>query len=639
MSETQTQQPRQTETPSFERGQSVQRRLDDLEGMVRTICEAVHLNIDSSSLADFEISATEALKRLRPAPAPEAASEHSSIRRTDAPGILQSKIVHTAPTAIDQFKDAPLLKLFRDAMLIQGTDGQVDEHRRDLSADHRMRTCIGTLKAIMPSLDDLALILKTTRKYWPIWQAFPSDCLDPGGNASAMTFILDSMKSDSLAIVARSVLCLALCVQQLPCDFQYQQASQAASSTALLESYLNGAETLLSSEQGSAGTMIGLECLMIQIKLYLNMGRPRRAWLTSRRAVSLALLLGLHRLKDGAEQHQTALWSRIWQGDRHLSLVVGLPSAIDGSHPGLSNQHAGHSDEAQFAHNLGIITGHIIERNQNHQSVSYSVTLRIDRELQRLRSEIPFGSWDTTPSPDMSLEAVYGLQVSKIFYYHLRKMLHLPYMLKSSVDGEYEGSRVAALESSREIIKCYQVLRGHGGSAFIVCDLMDFQAFTAALVIIIDLLSQVSQYNSHEEPRDWELVHSVISHSKMISSRMECNVASQAAQLLEYLSMASRGSYFGPETYEAVIPYFGKVRISRPAASRTDSASSGTAQIQTPRSFSNNVELSTNSFVSFNENVPGESLFEAELGIDWTSVSDIDANYDWTQLFDSTEFG
>jgi hypothetical protein len=640
------QQPCRLGKAHVDKGQeaNLQQRLEDLEGIVRHMCKAIDLNVESLSLAEFKTSEMEALKRLQLASTPGTRAEEDALTaRTDYVNPSESEALNTSSDQIDRFEDAPLLSLFKDAMLIQTNGVQVDRDRLELSANQRIKTCIAALNALIPRLDDLTVILELTKKYWPLWPVSPkgpasgSDRSQPGGVTSARNFILDSLRSGSHTAVAKAVLWLALCIQQLPGDFKYQRTNLPALPSALLDSYLGGAESLLSIDEDLGGTIEGLECLTLQTKLYINMGKPRKAWLSIRRSMNFALLLGLHHLEDSTGECQKALWSQAWQSDRQLSLILGFPYAIADSHPGLSRKHIGQSIAARAMYELSIIAGHIIERNQNHRSVNYSVTVQIDQEFEQCRDGIPLDWWDAIPSPSMPLEALYGLQSVKLHYYHLYKLLHLPYMLKSSTDRKFENSRISTLEASREMIKCYQTLRNSSGPAIIICDLMDFQVFSGAIVIVINLLSQSYTRDVHQEAEDWKLIHGITRTFKHISREMECTVPGQAAQLLEYLSIARHGTYSGPEGYEAVIPYFGKVRISQlgRAASQTDSTPPTDLQIHTPQTFSNSIEFSANSFIPFSQGFTADYLSGAELGVDWTPVLGVDTNYDWNQLFNN----
>jgi len=213
-------------------------------------------------------------------------------------------------------------------------------------------------------------------------------------------------------------------------------------------------------------------------------------------------------------------------------------------------------------------------------------------------------------------------------------------MLRSSIDKSYEYSRLSALDASRKVIKSYQTVRDHPELSLAVCDVMDFQAFSAAVVIVIDLLSHSSQLETHQEGiSDWDLIHSVTRSLKYVSEAMECTVARQSAQLLQTLSAFQNGGYSGPENYEVIIPTFGKVRINRPKMQRshTEVNSSYNPGNQFQPQLMTTLEFSANSFAPLG--MTGDIMSEAELGIDWTSISSFDNNYDWSQTFIASTFG
>jgi hypothetical protein len=288
-------------------------------------------------------------------------------------------------------------------------------------------------------------------------------------------------------------------------------------------------------------------------------------------------------------------------------------------------------------YDLSIIAGHIIERNQNHRTSEYSVTLNIDQELHQCRGRIPSEWWNGLPSIGTPLETIYGLSIMKMQFYSFRKMLHLPYMLKSAIDENYQYSRLAALDASREIIRAYQTVRVHPDLAISICDVFDFQAFTAAVVLSIDLLSQTSQLETHQEASDWGLIHDLTRSLKSVSEAMECIVAGQAAQLLKILSSFRHGSYSGPENYEVVIPMFGRVRINHPKTLRSQNEVNSLYDNGNFQQFMPKFEFSTNSFAPFG--MTGDIVSDVELGIDWTSILNVDTNYDWSQTFNSPVFG
>jgi hypothetical protein len=628
----------------------MQTRLDVLEGVVAHMCKLLDLDMEFSSLAEFEASATEALTRFRPLPTKLATqATRSAMNRLTS---SNSGVLHTSSNDLDSFKDAPLVNLFNDAMMIEKDENQtskVDFSKEKL--EHHIDPCIQnvtrSLACLVPSPKDLVVLLDATKRYWPTWPVSPRSQLEisspvqPGETASFRDIILTSFKSGSPLSIARSILWLTLSIQQLPLNYVKLQMKLAEPVPAVINSFMDGAGTILSSDEIMSGSIDALECLALQAKVYIDAGKPRQAWLSLRRALNFALLLGIDQLEDGENEHHRALWSFLWQSERQLSLVLGFPHALSESNPGLSIRHTGQSIASKVTHELGIIAGHIIERNQNHRNADYSSTLDIEQELKQCKDQIPSNWWDAVPTPGTTLEVLFGQQTIKMYYHQLRKTLHLPYIFKSSIDGTYGESKALALQASREMINCYQTLRNSSGQALIMCDLMDFQAFSSAVVIVIHLLLQNPATNVYQDVEDWKLVHCTIRNFEYISRKLECTVASQAAQLLENLSTAHHGSYDPMEDYEAVIPYFGKVRISRPSGfiSQTESTLGSNIQSHEPQLQSNTIELSGSPFMCFNDQSGALYLSDAELGVDWTSIVDINTTYDWSQLFYNTASG
>lgn len=462
-----------------------------------------------------------------------------------------------------------------------------------------------------------------------MWKGFDQDpnTKTAGGKVDMEALkrhILDSMSSDSPILIAKLVLDLALCMQQLPRTFEYQKTNLAASPESLVESFAGAVEILMLSE--SSVTLDGLDCCLLQFKLYINMGKPRKAWLCNQRAISLAMLLGLHHLEGRVDSRRKALWSQIWQVDRILSVSLGVPYTIQTSSVDISMR--GETVEEQVMYDLGVLAGRVIERNQSGLTADYSVTQEIDQEFQRCINGTPPDWWKWEPDSTSPFNLVYGISAIKAQFFLVRKLLHLPYMLKSIDDNKYERSRKAALESGRELIKSFLAIRKNSGDADIICDLMDFQSFSAALTIIISLLSPKGPQDSNQEREDWELVKETTVHLKQVSKSMECHVASQAARLLDHLYAVRHGLYSNDDGYEAIVPHFGRVRINAVTKELPTVQAADDIQASSPYPFGA-VEFSTNIF----EHNFSSGFYDAELGVDWTSPFEVDVNFDWSLTY------
>ncbi|TAQ87116.1 hypothetical protein B7494_g4581 [Chlorociboria aeruginascens] len=616
----------------------VQQKLQSLEEMLHRVCEAMNLGMEPSVWSPFEMRALESLTEFQTiTPSPESSQrDTASIIGAGCRDDSESRSSPSASEKIESFEDAPLLNLFQEAMLIQKQHDEVDRNRLHVSSSHQTKSHMQAIKALIPNSSDLDLILRATERFWPVWLngqdlVIASERHHFSGIPAAKRFILNSIESDAPLVVAKAILFLALCVQQLPIKFK-NRMNLPAPSKVLVDSYIKAVDNLLSIKDNRSPTIEGLECLTIQGKLYINMGKPREAWHNHRHALNQALLLGLHNLDETAPDRQKAIWSHIWQGDRQYSSMLGLPAATTDSHPGVGLPNLG----GEIMYDFAVIAGHINERNQNYKTVNYSVTLKIDQELQDCKNRISPEWWDSITGPDTPLEDIYSRQVTKIFFYMSIKLLHLPYMLKSSVDKTYEYSRMAALNASRDLIRSYLGIRHNPELALTICELMDFQAFTGAVVLAIDLLSQPCQIEGFQEVNDWDLIHDITRSLRLVSEAMECNIARQSAQLLEHLSTFRQDTYSGPETYEVVVPLFGKVRIHKPK--RQHLPSSLYDQNGFEQQNMDTIQFNTNSFAPYDMVSTGDFLSDAELDFDWTAFQDLDYNFDWSQTIDGSMF-
>lgn len=613
----------------------VQQRLQELESMLTHICKAIDVDIESVSVAEFKTKAEEALTRRLPGSSLGSGSGESSSNGRTQHG-LETPKTETPNDFEDRYdgvEDAPLLAFFKDAMFIERDNSQSATKDLYSGIDQRVNACLETLRPVLPNADDLMEMLEITQQYWFIWPVHFHDFMgshdmfqSATGVELARKFISDSLESGSPRTTAKSILWLALCIQQLPSGFTYQK-HLATSTHALVNIYQSVADKLMSLNNSTYRTFDDLECLMLQAKLYINMGKPRKSWLVIRQTMNISILLSLHLANRDKERN---MWSQIWQLDRQLSLILGLPHGISESHLGLSKKLAGTQFVAQTKYALSIIGSHIIDRNQDFHNTDYSATTKIEQELEQVRAAISAEWWNTVPGPDMSLSELYTRHVIQSLYYQAVMTLHMPYMWKSSEELKFDHNKRAVLEASREMIKSYRMFRSRGGAEIIICDMMDFLVFSAAIVLVIDLLSRSSGC-IYQEAEDWGLVQNVTLHLDKVARGVECFVAGQASQLLEYLSMAHEGRYLGPDSYKAVIPYFGKVRIGRLRRAEPKIYTGS----ETPQVFTNTVKFNMNSFMSYSQDSTAVyNLTDAELGVNWTSALEIDNNQDWSHAFE-----
>jgi hypothetical protein len=557
---------------------------------------------------------------------------------------------------LEQQINPPVLSLFDNTVLRRGQDRLVDVDllvdesiSLNRSADAKSRI-LGSLKALAPDDDLLRRIVQASSHIQGLWEGlFPSTEFEagPGQLEPFMAHLLERLHSDNVATIVKILLCLAMAIQQIPFNSNLDQTGLETLQT----QYIAAADAVLSIDEKYSRTLDGLECMMIQAHWYVNLGKPHKAWLIFRRAINTCHLLGINRQTAEAANalpgRWKGVWSQLWQGDRQSSMLLGLPhagSSIWSDTVDVHDDTVKKDTREGFWIMLGIIAGHVIERNQNPKKMTLVAALEIDQELDILRSSSPSDWWRPLPDPGMCSSEVEEIFLGQLLYHNTRKLVHLPLMLRAMTDPRYDFSRVATLESSREMVRIYQILRDPEISAISVCNTVDFQVFTAAMVWVVHLLSDTNRAGQKIDG-DWEIVQDATHIFKRAAEDGRCNVAAQAATLLQAFSEAR----WGGNSFQAVVPYFGKIRITPGEAfsariGEVSSSSEHPASMQVQESETGNssagrtFEFNADPMMWYESQNPSVDLsfsqgawdengmweaFRSELVEDWTSLGDV----------------
>ncbi len=363
------------------------------------------------------------------------------------------------------------------------------------------------------------------------------------------------------------------------------------------------------------------------------MGLPRKSWLSLRAALNSSLIIGLHRRNGVADDDpRVSLWPMIWQTDRQLSCILGMPAALPDWHPGLSRDFIGPSPMEQLLYELVHVQGAIIQRDQNPNNSSYAATVQMDQDWERCKGIMPAEFWEHESPPNAPFAVLYHRHMAKLHYWITGQLIHLPYMHNA---GKYEISRIACLEASREVIKGYRAFRDNTAHV-VVCELMDFKCFSAAMVLAVDMLCQPGRppHDQAVAAEDWNLIETVARDMKNTSAAIDCMVASQGAHTLELLLMIHNGNDTGPERYDAVIPYFGRVRISCEQMKGPPEPAAGEYQgVGGLGTMSPTLQFSA--ATNFNLDIPFDFCSDLELQCDWTMDMDMQS-FDWVESFRSS---
>ncbi|KAK9789188.1 hypothetical protein SCARD494_09387 [Seiridium cardinale] len=623
------------EPAATERGGSspsqMEARLQKLESLLGQACEAAGISLDPSSV---EASVLQLVDRL----AISRRSDDAADSLDGSKGVYTAKELHQLECdqtfANISGLTAPLMEFMGESGNVLYQDCDVTTANNTSKHHNILKMYRENIEELLPSSSDLMKILESTQKFWALWPLHPTH-LSPSRNLSvsvvtiANSFIRESIQSVEPSTMAKAVIWLVLCIQQFPRNGTSGILSTLPSTTELVFSYLEVIDALLDLDSRNENSRAGLDCLLLQAQCYVNMGRPRRAWLYVRRAMDQGMLLGLHEPRNRMEVEDEQVWAALWGYDSQLSLILGFPNAIPDTHIGKQDLSSTVTPECAIRYRINTLSGKINERNQKHQQFSYAATLMLDEELDEVCALFPACWWSLDATNQLPVEVFHARQSLKMYYFELKQLVHLPYMLKALTEKKYEYSRTSVLEALEGMIRCYGERRLHADGAYVMCFLVDFIAFSSGLILAADLISHKSLWPREIEEQKWALVVGLVSELKHAASLLDHTVANQAAQLLEYLYSARHGAYTGPEIYEATVPYFGKVRIRRPQPRNP-----ATQQIVPDADCS--VTWAPPSTVAFESNIFDFSPVPnpSELDVDWTSILNDHITYDWTGAFD-----
>ncbi|PKK53043.1 hypothetical protein CI102_1686 [Trichoderma harzianum] len=399
------------------------------------------------------------------------------------------------------------------------------------------------------------------------------------------TMPLESSTLSHPTTIARALVCIVMCLQQLPQHVDITQFRLPSPRNEYMESLASIIISLVTSDDEIIATSEGLECLLLLSIYFVNSGRPRRSWLNNRRALAIAQLMNLHRIygedikdnNDSEEVNMAELWPHIIHYDRHLSQILGFPCGVVDTNEPLapSNlklmQHLDeHKLDAFYLAQLDRIAALLIEREQGSSRLAMSLTQSIDNALLNLATSVPHSWWHPfdrlSETQAEAMEMLYARYNIQLWHHQLEMSNHLPFMLDATEERQTEYGRIACLKAARQLIKVYLPLRTTFG--MFSCCMTNFQAFTAAVILIFNMFLRSPAVEmealSGRTERDWGLVADVIGVLDAAVEQFDDRVALQARDVLKLLQTIEKDpKTLQGDKFHFTIPYFGIISIAR----------------------------------------------------------------------------
>jgi hypothetical protein len=249
--------------------------------------------------------------------------------------------------------------------------------------------------------------------------------------------------------------------------------------------------------------------------------------------------------------------------------MLGLPSATSSAPFPFDDNASWLSTEDRYNKRLCEIAGLVLTRNQGDSSHGYGLTQEIDERLGSIAKQMPSTWWEIpTCLVDGRTDAAasqFERIMSQIWHFELETLVHLPFMLRAATDRRYEYSRISCLNASRNLIKRWMFIRG-ARSVIFISSLVEFQAFTSAITILLGLLgptrSSTDSVISKEQNEDMQLIETVVQILEARqSSGTGLHVVNQSISVIRTLQNVLRGN--STSNLRLSIQHFGTISITR----------------------------------------------------------------------------
>jgi hypothetical protein len=288
--------------------------------------------------------------------------------------------------------------------------------------------------------------------------------------------------------------------------------------------------------------------------------------------------------------------------DRYLSLILGVPQGGGSTFP-FDDTARWLSTEDIYTKNLCVIAGLILERNQAEVTHAFSATQEIDEKLDQLARQMP-SSWWELPNASFKGKTEQAAEhfdkvLAHLWHFELESLVHLPFMLRAATDRRYEYSRITCLSASRGLIKRWLYLQNCGFT--ITCRLIEFQAFTACVTLLLAILQPSRSIKDPEqlqqEEADRNLVNESIHTLEQLTTRYNGDIViAQSIEVLRTLQSLNLNDGGGKSSnLRLTIPHFGTISVTKGiGVSDVDDSAKAGRRTGEPVSFQdNNFNLSS----------------------------------------------
>jgi hypothetical protein len=482
-------------------------------------------------------------------------------------------LVHDETTSLPQY----IHKEFNSPFLIPKMDG--DTLHSHAPRRKRSKLC-ETLTSLLPTEAVMHVILNTGGIWWAVARKiYPYICTE-NEIMTLPSYVLMALDQDNPVVIGCALCWISLSIQHLPADFKSSQLILPLPLSDLIELYIKTVDKFVVADEELSMSLEGIENILLLAQFYGSVGRPRKAWTTIRRGISHSVLLGIHessKISCGPQSssiiRRDSVWWHLAECESTLCLMLGLPTSMTVSSENIKDGNetfANTASSSLFRRKLTLIARTVSQRSKRTLSDSQPSTQDIDQELDHLADLMSTHWWhDTTPQHNIpDIIENHERIVSQFWYHQVKVYLHLPFFLQPPSETQHERSRIQCLNGSRSMIVMYIKLREQAAGKMKLCQVIDFQAFTAAIILVLGQLgySPTGSEEGYEGEDDEQLLQQTVEILRRVSLEHGNLTAEQSHQALTALVELGRQGAEG-QACKVFVPYFGMISVAVPARS------------------------------------------------------------------------
>ncbi|OTA70289.1 hypothetical protein K449DRAFT_361328 [Hypoxylon sp. EC38] len=449
------------------------------------------------------------------------------------------------------------------------------------------------LHAAFPSQHDIDTMLAVSSGAYFIVMFFSG--IDGPFEPPSSVSEIPSMASHP-ALLAKRLMQLTSCMQKMSSNAVPPELISIETIRTQVSRIASLVSDLVVSNDDLVGSVEGLETLGLMGLYHANAGNLRKSWLSIRRALSVAQLMGADRWPDdkplksvdpgsdpSTRTRASALWYRINFSDRYISLLLGLPAASDDNSFADPERTAHMSPAERLERIHTAITGAIIKRNLSTYKAAadaaFGTTQAIDCDLETAAKSMGAEWWqplepiDTSTATPEELVRAHEHVMMQMNHHHLLILLHLPYMMRDPKERRWDYSKTTCLHASRELLRAYLFFR-HLTDAASACRHTDYGALTAAMTLLLGYLDPRLRARdiatSSQRDADRNLVLAVRDTVKGMAERDDDKLARETSDIITRLlpltdvdlTMGGSGGSISRAPVRLEIPYLGTININ-----------------------------------------------------------------------------